>query len=181
MRSSPLVNQEKDRIKYADGIGRILGNLQALEFVIRVFLYETQSSEKTFYSNLPHLLQKGDITEENALTNYDSLNVLIDKLNSEATRLNVSSEFLLSLETITLRDALIHGRGVQRTPTFPIYLFKFSKPLKGKVTVEYKEEVTLDWLDIHVKLVLREINKVINTAQSLGMETFSGEKEEETK
>jgi hypothetical protein len=60
---------------YLLGIGKIVGNLHALEHVLRIFLCEA-NGEKIEY---PTSTMKE--VDETSLTNYDQLGTVIDKFN----------------------------------------------------------------------------------------------------
>lgn len=66
---------------HALGVGKILGNLQSLEVALRVFLAAAEEAAGAPQPPAKALtsLEAGDVTAETALTNFDSLGVLISK------------------------------------------------------------------------------------------------------
>ncbi len=133
------MNQEQHPLN----LGKLLVNFQSLEFVLRAFLWE---SEKDKDKELKlYELKKGDIVTENAFTNYDSLNSLINKYNRNP---KISSEGLKIDGTITdVRDAIAHGRVAGKTPTPPFSLLKFSKPKNRLVRVTFSVQLTREWFN----------------------------------
>ena len=85
--------------------------------------------------------------QETHLTNYDSLEQLIDKYNNVVNPAN--SLFLLDRTVVEIRDALAHGRVMSRTSNPPLRIFKFNRPNRGNVDVVYDQTMDQQWYVIH--------------------------------
>ena len=144
--------------EYATALGKILANLQSLEFAVRAFLYERGDLP---HQPLPsgtdlHDLKVGDTVPENALTSYDSLGQLVDRYNRAVNDLQLA----VDRSVVDLRDALAHGR-VSAPLTAPnLSLLKFERPKAGSTKVAYYQELSPQWLSEQVKRVFGELQKV---------------------
>jgi hypothetical protein len=154
------------------GIGKVLSNLQALEFVIRLFLYELKKTDSNLQIQSFDLqsLSAGKWVPETPLTNYDTLGQLIKKLNAELRDRGISSQ--VDPSVVGLRDAIAHGRVLSLRPEGPFSILKFSKPVNGKVQVTVAVEITPDWFKKQIEWSLAEVNKVIRIARDLGLSCF---------
>ena len=128
-------------------LGKLLVNFQSLEFALRAFLWESEKDVGQNSSTYQELkldnLIEGDMIAENAFTNYDSLNVLIDKYNQN---LKISSAGLtIDKSIVSIRDAVAHGRVFGDTPKPPMTLLKFSKPSNKRVKVIFSVQLTPEW------------------------------------
>jgi hypothetical protein len=142
-------------IEYSEVVGKILANLQSLEFSIRLYLHNTQDSEGASLKRDLTTLQVGDVVPENSLTDYMSMGPLIDRYNKcVPVRLNVDRSL------VDLRDALAHSRMfLPNTSGAPI-LLKFDKPVAGKVRVVFAQESNPTWLEHCIYRVHLEMLKV---------------------
>lgn len=134
-------------------VGGIVMNLQALETVLRYFLLR-------LYRQDPQFPQAGDNdASETALTNYVSLDYLIDQYNKALTE--TERQFTVNPEVVKIRDAISHGRllAVLRQP--PYRLWKFGKPKDHRVPVEFCEELTVEWLRAKSDMIFAEKEKVL--------------------
>jgi hypothetical protein len=156
-----------------DKTGWIIVNLQALEFALRLFLHELNRIHNT--ANEPQFdfmnLSIGEWIPENYITNYDTLNQLIQKVNFELNSRGLSER--IDDQLVELRDALAHGRVIACNPKGPYRILKFSKPKNGKVKVTVLVEVTPDWLSQQIRRTSDELLKLIKLAQTLGLNCFS--------
>ena len=129
---------------YQRNLGRLVQNLQALEFVLRAFLVNLSGPGPNYGVDF-NAWQVGESVPEDAFTNYDSLGVLIDKFN-EAVRQHDDSFVLARRHVVDLRDALAHGRVSSSDPSLsPMRLLKFSPPRQGAVEVTYASDVDGAW------------------------------------
>jgi len=157
--------------KLATALGKILTNLQALEFSLRLFLYESVGPQhKTLTLDQ---LAVGDWVPENPITNYDSLGDLVCKVNERLEALGVPERLDHSL--IDLRDALAHGRTSALLPRGPFKLLKFSRPKQGKVQVTTAIDLTPQWLTEQTKRTFDEVQKIVQLGQYLGLTCFPGQ------
>jgi hypothetical protein len=143
-------------------VGKIIVNLQSLEFILRRFLSEEAGEN----AQLP---QPGDATVSKTwLTNYKSLGEVVNAYNAKI-RMNEAPKFAVHDTVVTVRDALAHGRALSQTHSPPVTLFKFGKSTtKGIVTVKSVEELTAKWLSAKIKLTRGQIIKVKECAQARG-------------
>ena len=104
-------------------------------------------------------LKTSDTVPENALTNYESLNQLIERYNRRIA--NSDPDLKVDPDIVTLRDALAHGRVSSLQEDSDIVLLKFSRPENGQVTVTFSECLTREWLSTRVRRVYTEVLKVL--------------------
>ena len=158
-----------------DEIGKIVANLQTLEFTLRLALNELDSSSKnqnSFSFNFD-ALNVGELVPENYLTNYDSLKKLIKDANSEFKLRGMSEQVDISI--VELRDAIAHGRVLSKNPNGPFHLLKFSNPTNGEVKVTVSIKLTQEWVNQQINRLHQEILKVIRISQTLSLKCFPTE------
>jgi hypothetical protein len=135
-------------------------NLQALETVLRYFLMKLHKQEAPF----PNV---GDVdTAVTHLTSFFSLNKLIDDFN--AVLGETERAFEVDKEVIRIRDAFAHGRLLTPKEEFPARLWKFGQPKKGRVKIEFCEELTVEWLKRTSDMIYDQKQKVINCFDARG-------------
>jgi len=132
--------------EHARHLGRLLSNLQSLEFLLRAFLSQLPGARPF---GLPdgtdiYSFPVGARVPENDLTSYDSLTQLLEKFNS-AMRAHGKAEIGGSL--IELRDALAHGRVSAAEENENWRLLKFSKAKGGSVQITFSEVMTEAWFN----------------------------------
>jgi hypothetical protein len=135
-------------------VGGIIMNLQALETVLRYFLLRRSRQD-------PQFPKVGDAdVSETYLTNYMSLGYLIDEFNKGLEE--NEKQFEVAKAVVDIRDALAHGRllTVLRQP--PYRLWKFGKANDHRVSVEFCEELTSEWLKAKSDMIFAEKEKVIS-------------------
>jgi len=119
-------------------VGMLIGNLQSLEFSARVAIAEMNGSRS-------HVdlctVQPGEWVREDPMTNYDQLSAVLKRFNGLAS----PTRQLDVQKIVDLRAQLAHGRVASFEPTFPLTLFKFGKPVRGKVPVLARIEMTEEW------------------------------------
>jgi hypothetical protein len=155
-----------DRLPLA--IGRIVTNLQSLEFVLRLFLCETVGP------NDPGLrydqLAVGDRVQENPLTEYPGLESVVKRVNRHLEEHREADRIDPSL--VDLRDELAHGRVMGLSLQGPWRLLKFSPPENHTVRVEEAVDLTPEWLALQIQRTYGELQKVIRLSQKLGLACF---------
>src|SRR5260370_28215351 len=109
---------------YSEGLGKTIANLQSLEFLLRLFLHNTQQPEPTWLEKGPTDMAVGDIVAETPLTDWSSLGVLIDRYNAS---IGGRPSLRVSKSVVDLRDALAHGRMFMTDMTSAPILIKFEK------------------------------------------------------
>ena len=138
--------------EHAKNIGSLIANLNSLEFRLRAFLQELPTAKpfglpkgKDIYS-----LPVGTELPENEITNYDTLEKLIEKFNAFA---NQKGFHEIDKRIIAIRNALAHGRVSSPTISDNLRLIKFSRPEKGKVKISFNEILDRNWFKDNNKLV----------------------------
>lgn len=146
--------------EYVTLLGKIVSNLQALEFGLRAHFYGDDSPAARLPEGtmLPDL-KAGDIVAENALTNYETLGQLIKRYNTRIA--NSDPDLKVDPNIVDLRDAIAHGRVLSLQEDSDLMLVKFSRPENGQVTVTFSECLTRKWLSTRVQYVHAEVLKVI--------------------
>jgi hypothetical protein len=165
---------DEESKKHTDNLGRLVGNMHSLEFILRAFLLNSEIQEKR-QKGLSHLpvefskLKQGDIIPENAFTNYDNLGELIRKYNNHTL---ISSTDLTIDETLVyIRDAIAHGRVSSDNPSGPLQLLKFERPKNNKVEVIFSVLMTEGWFKeqiIRFHDAIVKINKANERLQNGG-------------
>lgn len=157
------------RDQTSKAIGKIIANLLSIEFVLRLFLYESVGP-KHAQMNLWDL-KVGDKVPENPITNYHPLGKLIDKVNQELERRGVPDR--VDTRLVDLRDALAHGRVLANQPEGPFRLFKFSQPDSAKlVEVEFAVDLSQDWLDEQIKQTDTVLFNLVKLGRDLDLGAF---------
>lgn len=151
--------------EYSAGLGRMLANLQSLEFALRAYLsYWDDPAIRLQPERRLQELSVGEVVHENSITNYETLGRLVDRYNS---RLPVTDrDCKVCSGVVTIRDALAHGRATSLTGNLEdVVLLKFSPPSDGKVKVVFAEKLTRDWLEGWIIQLASEIKKVLNAME----------------
>jgi hypothetical protein len=146
------------------GLGKIVGNLHTLEFVIRIFLGDAAGQKleipKPTTAKLP----------ETFITNFMSLGELIEKYNGVLTL--AEKDYFVGGDAVKIRDAIAHGRQFSVTEGFPVTLYKFGKVQNGMVPVEFAEVLSDDWLKKKREFLLVQIKNVLACAKGRGYKTL---------
>ena len=136
--------------EHLEKLGKAVLNLQALEFLLRLFLYQVNKEENWF----PKYKQSN--VHINSLTDYSSFCELI-------TRFNKKSQFSIDRNKIVnLRNAIAHGR-VFKEGENPLRLVKFGPPKDGFVSNEYDEYLDEEWWNENYKLIRKSISHVLKS------------------
>lgn len=133
-----MTNSQKEILT---AVGKLIANLQSLEFIMRIFLCEITSNSSSTCKLDFFNYNVGDIVDENPFTNYDSLNKVIKKVNNTLSEKGYAEQIDSSI--VQIRDAFAHGSVLSNSPEGPFKLFKFSKPVKCKVKIEISFEVSM--------------------------------------
>jgi hypothetical protein len=143
-------------------VGGIVTNLQALETVIRYFLLRRRKEEVQF----PEVGDRD--AKKTYLTRFLSLGTLIKTYNK--TLHEAEKKFKVDKEVVRIRDAFAHGR-LLTTKELPARLWKFGSPTKkGRVEIEFCEELTIEWLKSTALMIDGERQKVDDCFQARGYE-----------
>jgi hypothetical protein len=132
--------------EYARDLGSLLMNFQALEYLLRAYLYE---HEGTAFDELPagvdwYSVKPGDELPLNALTSFESLGQLIDRYNGMVA--GRVPQDAVDRSVVELRDALAHGRVSGAPGSARPVLLKFDRPTNGRVRVTVSQPLTEEWL-----------------------------------
>ena len=149
-------------------VGKIVTNLQSIEFAMRLFLSESVGPVDTSL----HLdrVKVGDTVTEGHLTNYDTLGVVIRKMNARLEELGAAERVDESI--VATRDGLAHGRVFTTDPSVPHRLVKFDRPKDGQVPVAMVLDLTEEWLRNEVARTGGELLKVVAIGRQLGLPCF---------
>ena len=123
---------------FALRLGKIVGNLQGLELVLRIFLCDANGERFEFPTH-----GQGSVPN-NHLTNYDSLGNLVSIYNKGLLETEVDT-FGVDASVVKTRDAIAHGRLLGHAECFPLTLYKFGRPIPGtptEVPLEYTVELS---------------------------------------
>jgi hypothetical protein len=161
-----MKNNQQD--KHALSLGKLVANLQSLEFLLRGFLSTIYDADSDgLIPDMPrdvYNLPVGSIVPENYITNYLSLGKLIDAyneyVNERDTTLKIDRGTL-----VELRDALAHGRVSGTEPFPPLKILKFDQPRREQVRVAFSQTMDEDWFRSQILLVLAEVRKVYNSCK----------------
>ena len=141
-------------------LGKLVGNFQSLEFILRMFLQLASARPIGIpYGTNMYSSPVGAELPECAFTSYDTLGALIKKFNTEMDARRLST---IDVSLVVLRDALAHGRVSSSTPDGTMRLLKFSEPKKGRVRVVFNQEMTKAWFDAQIERVREAIRAVSN-------------------
>ena len=130
--------------EHVNHLGGLVGNLQSLEFALRIFLNRQPDARPIGmpYGTDIYYTPVGSTLPENDLTSYDSLGELIAKFNSVA---NAKGTKTIDANIVELRDALAHGRVSSALANEHMRLLKFDRPKGGAVRVVFNQEMNSDW------------------------------------
>jgi hypothetical protein len=141
-------------VEYSETIGKVLANLQALEFSLRLYLHNSEDNVMAYAKPL-HELTVGEGVPENPLTDWSSLGTLIGRYNSR-----VQPELAVDPAVVEVRDVLAHGRmWLPHLGASPV-LLKFAKPSSGSTRVTFLQVSSSEWLAAMIRQVHIEIEKV---------------------
>jgi len=154
------VDQVRQFETHALRLGKIVGNLQTLEFAARMAITKLDARQAGLVSSQLPQVKEGDWVEMNALTNADDLLQTLEKYNKQAPadcRVDVKS-------IVRLRDALAHGRTFNFGNSRPAYLrlLKFGrKPdTQNRVQVTMAVDMTESWFIRNIEFLQEATAKV---------------------
>lgn len=145
--------------QHAWRLGKLVGNLQTLEFLLRAFLHEQPSAVPLCipYGEDIFAGPEGTSVPLNDFTNWDSLGELIEKANQAFAHSCVQP---IDTSIVRLRDAIAHGRVSAPVAAEHLRLVKFGKPKNGQVIVEFNVELSEAWFAEQTTRLANEINKM---------------------
>ncbi len=149
---------------HALAVGKLVVNLQGLEYALRAFLLKhNEASEPQVDTSK---LKQGDMVPANSFTNYDTLGMLVDKFNGVAGKSCPACQ--VDRAVVAVRDMLAHGRIASPTGQLPLELVKFGKEKNGRVPVEHVVTVDCEWLSSNIRLVCAQMGKVLDASNRMG-------------
>jgi len=133
-------------------LGKLLANLQTLEFLLRMYLQQLPNARPV---GIPegediYLSAVGSELPESEITSFDSLGQLINKHNQWA---KTQEETEIDRSLVEVRDALAHGRVSAPNPDESLRLLKFNRPVGGRVRVVFNEILSEEYLNRQIKHV----------------------------
>ncbi len=143
---------------YPELIDKIWGNLHSLEFMLRIVILRLNGGKNTSFRYEEQ--KEGDLIPVTPLTNYDNLGDIINKYHIICNKYHEDKLLIQRDKILKIRDGLAHGRVSAGTKNNHLFLFKFSKPIKGKVKIEIAEELNEQFLNSQVKLTYSELINV---------------------
>ncbi|MHB8087422.1 MAG: hypothetical protein ACYDH2_04155 [Anaerolineaceae bacterium] len=157
---------------HSKNIGSIIVNFQALEFALRLFLYEIFNESNGNTITLSQLTKStvGESFPLNSLTNYDTLFELIKKANKELSRHHINIR--IDETIVDIRDAIAHGRVLSLKEDGPVSIIKFSKPIGNLTKVTFCSKLENDWFKEQNIRINIELQKIIKISRLLGLKCF---------
>jgi hypothetical protein len=143
-------------------LGRLVVNLHSLEYLLRCFLQKMPTARPR---GVPwgvdiYSFPIGTELAESELTSFDSLAVLIDKVNAELSRQGLPERIDPTL--VHLRDALAHGRVSAAEEGGTLRLLKFDKPVDGRVRITFNQVMSAEWFSAQLRRVSQSIQILAN-------------------
>lgn len=140
-------------------VGAIVTNLLALETCLRYFLLRLHKQD-------PQFPKFGDPdAKKTYMTRQLSLGKIIKNYNQALKK--DEAKFKIGPEPLLIRDAFAHGR-LLTYHELPARLWKFSGGKKGRVNIDFSEELTVDYMKGKAALIEQEKNKVIECFKARG-------------
>ena len=137
---------------HAEHLGGIIGNLQTLEFSIRLCLSQQPGSPaRNRYTDDFRNALVDTLVPESDMSSYASLGQLIKRFNEIFGHLGSQIDPTL----VDLRDVLAHGRVFAGPDEDHFRIVKFDKPVNGSARLSFNQVMTEDWF-MHSKLRVRD-------------------------
>jgi hypothetical protein len=136
------------------GLGKVIGNLHALEHILRIFLCDANCEALEYPSS------GATTVTETHLTNHASLGPIIDEYNGSLGP--TEQQYRIDPTVVDIRDALAHGRIASAIDAFPVTLFKFGKKdAAGNIPVERVDVLNESWFSDKRALLGKQIDAVL--------------------
>jgi hypothetical protein len=134
-------------------LGKLLGNLHALEMSLRAFLMNRPGARPVHHIHGADVLglPVGSDLPDSDLTSRAYLSELVRQFNEIAAS---ESTPLIDENVIEVRNTLAHGCVFGAAAAFPVHILKFSKPSSGKVQILANEAMTREWFERQHKAVV---------------------------
>jgi hypothetical protein len=162
----PVAEGDAMASDHALRLGKLIGNLQSLEVLLRVYLLKVGAAATAGRTTKkPNWdLVVGETVDDDEFSNYDTLGQLVAKYNQDIAM----REPALSVDTsvIAVRDLLAHGRVAGTAEdTTTLKAIKFHKPQGGKAVVSMSVLLDDAWFDINIVRCLAQIKSVAGAIQ----------------
>lgn len=142
-------------------LGKLVGNLQSLEALLRFYLLKIAQKQTPPASAGPSYwrMSVGDVVPEDAFTNYDSLGALINKFNADVQSRDAT--LCIDSSVVSVRDLLAHGRMASDSPDpSRLKIVKFDRPTSGNVKVVAAALMDDAWFKTKNDLVFAQLEHV---------------------
>ena len=150
-----------DNSVHAEQLGGLVGNLQSLEFAIRLCLAQKPGSlVRDVYTDNFRGMPVGTTIPESDMSNFASLAQLVREFNSS---FGDPGSSLLDGTLVALRDVLAHGRVFAGPDDQHFRIVKFDKPHGGRARISYNQVMTDEWFSENKKRVRDAIQVVMTT------------------
>jgi hypothetical protein len=127
---------------HAEHLGGLLGNLQTLEFSIRLCLSQQPGSPaRNLYADDFRNAPVGTLISESGMSSYASLGQLIKEFNENFGQTGATVDPAL----VNLRDVLAHGRVFAGPDETHYRIVKFDRPVNGSARLAYNQVMTEAW------------------------------------
>ncbi|WP_219726504.1 hypothetical protein [Burkholderia humptydooensis] len=151
--------------EHSNLLGKLHGNLSSLEATLRLFL-----SHDARARGAPHQGDWnrgiGEEVDETPMTDWRSLGQLIDDFNTISGRRDLG--VVIDRGIVAIRDAFAHGRIILHEGDADMRLVKFSRPVRGRVKVEFNQLLTADWLGEQIRRARDAMFSVPNAIEAIG-------------
>lgn len=139
--------------EHAKNLGKLLQNLLTLELLLRLCILKKEG--KIFPLDISEL-EEGDKVLFNVLTNRDDLEKVINRFHSYKNMPHkLDKEMVLKI-----RNAIVHGRLLSKKAGGSMWVFKFSKPKDGFVTIEVAQEMDSKWFNEAIDSIYSEVQNI---------------------
>ena len=153
---------------HATQLGKLIGNLQSLETVLRCFIDRVSMSPRLPQGKTYFGLHVGEEVPENAFTNFDTLGQLIEKYNTVVRATNKA--LLVDVGVVAVRDLLAHGRIAADLPDeTQLVIIKFDHPSNGTVRVTDSAMMTNQWCQERIDLIRMQCKKVARALETIAI------------
>ena len=147
---------------HAEHLGGVLGNLQSLEFSLRLCLSQLPGSPtRNMYTDDFRNAPVGTLVPESDMSNYASLGQLIKKFNDTFE----PSGSTIDPALVDLRDVLAHGRVFAGPDEDHFRIVKFDKPVNGSARMSYNQVMTEQWFIDSKRRVREAIGTVMGRVE----------------
>ncbi|VWC44293.1 hypothetical protein [Burkholderia lata] len=151
--------------EHSNLLGKLHGNLSSLEATLRLFLsQDVRGHAAPRQGDWNRGI--GEEVDETPMTDWRSLGQLIDDFNTISVRRDLG--VVIDRGIVTIRDAFAHGRIMLHEGDADMRLVKFSRPVRGRVKVEFNQLLTAEWMDEQRQRARDAMFTVLNAIEAIG-------------